>query len=62
MDNRTGSVYFNKEQIDYLMFKTGSSDAREAVEIFAILIKEENVDPMQMPLYVDKMMEKDGLK
>lgn len=56
------SVQFTKKQVEYLMKKTGSDDPNEAIDIFADLIADERVDPTQMPLYVNKLMEKDGVK
>ena len=56
------SVQFTKRQIEYLMLKLGSATTDEAIETFMTLISEERVDPLQAPLFVKKLMEKDGNK
>lgn len=53
------TVHFTKEQIEYLMKKTGSEDPNEAMEIFSLIIREERIDPSKMPTYVNKLMERD---
>ena len=60
MDNKESSVKFTKKQIEYLMNKTGTDDPQEAVEIFIGIIKDEKMDPLKMPLYINKIMEREA--
>lgn len=62
MSKQSFSVQFTKKQVEYLMQKTGAEDPDEAIEIFAYLITGEKIDPSKMPLYVNKLMDKDGVK
>lgn len=58
----SGTVHFTKEQVEYLMIKTGADDPDEALEIFATLIRRENIEATKMPFYIKKLMEKEGMK
>lgn len=57
---RSATVHFTREQVEFLMLKTGADDPDEALEIFSLAIRKESVDPTQMPLYVKKLMEREG--
>lgn len=59
--NRSGRIHFDREQVDYLIKKTGEDDAHKAVEVFAKLIKELGIDPFKMQIYLKRLMEMDGL-
>lgn len=56
------SVKFTRKQVEYLMTKTGANDPDEAIELFMVIISEERIDPSQIPTYVKKLMDKDGVK
>lgn len=57
---RSTTVRFTKEQVKFLMRKTGSDDPNEAIDIFSQIIKLENIDPSKMITYLNKLMEKEG--
>ena len=54
------SINFSKEQIKYLMDKTGANSPQEAIEIFAIILRTEYIDISKMIICVNKLMNKDG--
>jgi len=56
------SINFTRQEVEYLMVKTGASSFNEALEIFSKLIQMERINPEKMPEYVRKLMEKDGIK
>ncbi|MCX9024659.1 MAG: hypothetical protein OIN85_01020 [Candidatus Methanoperedens sp.] len=56
------TVSFSKRQIEYLIKKTGADNPQEAIEIFALIIRDERIEPTRMLLYLNKVMEKDGVK
>lgn len=62
MSKQSFSVQFTKKQVEYLMQKTGADSPDEAVEIFMVIISGENIDPTKIPIYVKKLMDKDGVK
>lgn len=55
-----GSVHFTKEQIVFLLKVTGASTPNEAVEILVSIMQAERIDPTQMPIYIKKLMERQG--
>ncbi len=58
--NQSGKIHFDREQVNYLIKKTGQEDPQAAVEAFANLIRLENIDPFKMHEYLKRLMEKDG--
>lgn len=58
---KSGKIQFDRAQVDYLMEKTGATEPQEAVEIFAKLIRELQIDPHKMHAYLKRMMEMDGV-
>jgi hypothetical protein len=59
--DRSSRINFTKKQIAYLMEKTGSEDPNEAVEVFAVILQREHIDPTKMIAYLNKLMAKDGV-
>lgn len=53
------TVHFTREQIDYLMRKTGSEDPEEAMEVFVGLMTREGIPTSKIPVYLNKLMERD---
>lgn len=62
MSKQSFSVQFTKKQVEYLMRKTGAEEPDEAIEIFMVIISNERIDPTKIPLYMKKLMDKDGVK
>lgn len=62
MTRKNGKVHLTKEQIEYLLMKTGAQSTQEAFELLSAAMVAEKVDPLRMPEYLNKMMEKDGLR
>ena len=60
--NRSGRINFDREQVDYLIEKTGEADASAAVEIFMEAIRFNKVDPFKIEAYLKRLMEMDGSK
>jgi hypothetical protein len=60
--SKTHSVKFTKKQVEYLIERLGIDDPNEALDAFIRIMSEENIDPNKAPLYVDKLMGKDGVK
>ena len=58
--SNTVKVQFTKEQVKYLLKKTGASDAQEAVQLFMKIIKEEKVDVAKTQEYLNRLMDMDG--
>jgi hypothetical protein len=56
----SSTVHFTREQVEFLMRKTGADDPEEALEIFSVIIRSENIEPTKMPLYIKKLMEREG--
>lgn len=53
------TVHFTREQIEFIMQKTGSEDPNEAIEIFCNILRQERVDASEMPKYLTKLMARD---
>jgi hypothetical protein len=62
MDEQSGKIHFTRSQVDYLIKKTGENEAGEAIEVFVKIIQSEGIDPMKMIDYLDRLMEKDGIR
>lgn len=60
--SKNEKVSFTKKQILYLIEKTGAKDADEAMDILTFCFSKEHVEHSKMPAYVNKLMEKDGVK
>lgn len=60
--NHSGMFSFTKEQVEYLMDKTGADDPYEAIDIFAVALRDERVDPNKLMAYLTRLMLKDGIK
>jgi hypothetical protein len=59
MSNRSGRIHFDREQIDYLLWKTGEDDTSLAVEMFMDAVRKEKVDPFKIEQYLARLMEMD---
>jgi hypothetical protein len=57
-----GKIRLNKDQVAFIMEKTGSNTLQEAVEYMAELMMQERVNPAKMPSYIAKMMQKENKK
>ena len=60
--SRQGVISLSGKQVKYLMEKTGAETPEEAMEMFAVAMHAEKVDPEKMPIYIKAMMEKEGKK
>ena len=52
-------INFTRDQVSYLMHKTGADEPQEAVDIFGKLLKECSVDPYKVHDYLKRLMEMD---
>lgn len=62
MSEQTGKIHFTRSQVDYLIEKTGETEAGQAIEVFATIIQSEGINPLKMLEYLDRLMEKDGVR
>lgn len=53
-------VRLTSKQIKYIMEMLEIDDAKQAMQEFATMMMEENLHPNNMPLVIDKIMEKQG--
>jgi hypothetical protein len=60
--NRSGRIHFDREQIEYLIEKTGEEDVSRAVEVFMEATRKEKVDPFKIEAYLKRLMEMDKTK
>lgn len=60
--NRSGRIHFDRQQVDYLIEKTGADDASQAIEIFMQAVRIEKVDPFKIEAYLKRLMEMDKTK
>lgn len=56
---RSGRIHFDREQVDYLMGKTGETDPSSAIEAFMEAARAEKVDPFKIEQYLKRLMEMD---
>lgn len=52
----------DEKQIAYVMAKVAIPNKQQAIEYFARLMKEEQIDPKRIGIYVHLMMTKDGVR
>lgn len=50
-------IQFTKEQAEFLMVSAGSESLQEAIEVFVKIIKEERIDPKNIPTILKRLME-----
>lgn len=53
----SGSIKLTEKQVEFLMCIFYTDDPNEAIDMFLEILIEENIDPMKMSAFIDKMME-----
>lgn len=53
------TVHFTRDQIEYIVKKTGCDDPNDAMETFIAIITEERVQHDKIHVYLKKLMERD---
>lgn len=61
-NQRVGRISLSKQQLAFVMWIVEIDDPMEAVEAFVAIMAEEQADPAQMGMFVDKMMVITGKK
>lgn len=56
------AVRLSYHQIDWISKATGIPDRQQAINYFAELMTKERIDISRMPVYVQRMMEKEAKK
>lgn len=54
-----GKIRMTYEQLAYVVEKTGIRDPKKAVEYFAEVMMLEKINPIKMPTFVAKMIERE---
>ena len=62
MSKNERQIRLNQAQVDYLKKKLATNNVQDAVDILVTIMVEERIEPTRLIVYVNKLMEKDGVK